>query len=347
MESHNEQTFQVEATEADAGTRLDKLLAAHLPDFSRSRIQSLVEAEQVQRMGGQIITSASVKVKPGEAFVITVPPAVDSTIRPVAMDLDIIHEDDDILIVNKPAGLTVHPAPGHHDDTLVNALLAHCKDSLSGIGGVARPGIVHRIDKDTSGLLVIAKHDLAHARLAQQLQSRKLKRIYRAICWGVPPYSEGQIEGNIGRSTKDRKKMAVVQQGGKPATTHFQVLEEFFATSAASGKLNTLQRDPVAAYLECELETGRTHQIRVHLAHHHLPLVGDPVYGKPTHSRLKRGISQQFSEAELKSLQQFNRQALHAYQLRLIHPQSKEEMTFEAPLPDDFLTILELFQHLK
>lgn len=333
--------------EAETGQRLDKLLALRLPDLSRTRIQALLEEGRITRADGKPLPSASLKVKLGEQFTVTVPAPVASEIRAVEMELDVVYEDDDILVINKPAGLTVHPAPGHHEDTLVNALLAHCEGSLSGIGGVARPGIVHRIDKDTSGLLVVAKHDKAHAHLARQLKSRTLKRHYIAVCWGLPPYGEGTMEADIGRNPRDRKKMAVVKTGGKPAVTHYRVLESFSINRPVAGRRDTLQREDLAALVECELETGRTHQIRVHFAHHHYPLLGDPVYAPETGYRLRGSLGKAIPGDVLDVLMRFRRQALHAARLELVHPSTKEEMTFEAPLPDDFLTLLGALRDLQ
>ena len=332
--------------EAESGLRLDKLLAGRLPDLSRTRIQALLDEGRITREDGTALSSASAKVKLGQRYIICVPPPVECEILAVEMPLDIIYEDDDILVVNKAAGLTVHPAPGHYNDTLVNGLLAHCQDSLSGIGGVARPGNVHRIDIDTSGLLVVAKHDKAHAHLARQLKNRTLKRTYLAICWGLPPYGEGTMEADIGRSPRDRKKMAVVQTGGKTAVTHYKVLEHFSINRPSSRHKDTLQRVDLAALVECELETGRTHQIRVHFAHHHFPLLGDPVYAPETSFRLRGALGNALPAEALEALLQFQRQALHAAQLELIHPITKKEMQFEAPLPDDFFTLLSVLRSL-
>lgn len=337
--------ISVEA-ESDVGIRLDKLLARHLPDLSRTRIQALAEEGAVLHKG-KPVASTSQKTRLGDVFEIHVPAPVDSTIKPVAMDLDIVFEDDDILIINKPAGMTVHPAPGHAEDTLVNALLAHCKGSLSGIGGVARPGIVHRIDKDTSGLLVVAKHDSAHAKLARQLKNRSLKRIYLAVCWGLIPYGEGTMEADIGRNPKDRKKMAVVKSGGKPATTHYKVLESYSFNRPVPHKRDTLQREDLASLVECELETGRTHQIRVHFSHHHFPLVGDPLYAPETAYRLRGSLGTALPSQVYNVLMGFNRQALHARTLTLEHPRTGEEMEFEAPLPDDFFTLIDTLRILR
>ncbi|HEU5046335.1 MAG TPA: RluA family pseudouridine synthase [Rickettsiales bacterium] len=299
-------SIKIVVTEAsDIGVRLDKCLAARLPDFSRSRIQQLIETECV-KAEGRTITDSSRKVKQGDIYEITLLPPQASEVKANPLALEIVYEDADLLVINKAPGMTVHPAPGHTEDTLVNALLAHCGDSLSGIGGVMRPGIVHRIDKDTSGLLVVAKHDTAHRHLAAQLAERTLKRQYLAVVKGVPKPLSGTIEGNIARSPTNRKKMAVVKSGGKHALTHYRT-EEILKDS-------TLVR--------CILETGRTHQIRVHMTHIGHPLIGDPVYGR---------AGKQFD---------FDRQALHAEQLTLVHPVSGKVMEFHAPLPQDMLDLL-------
>jgi 23S rRNA pseudouridine1911/1915/1917 synthase len=343
---HETHVITVESAE-EAGLRLDKLLAMRLPDLSRTRVQALLEAGNITRADGSALAGASLKVRLGESFSVNIPPPADSTIRAVSIALDIIHEDEDILIINKPAGMTVHPAPGHYDDTLVNALLAHCEGSLSGIGGVARPGIVHRIDKDTSGLLVVAKHDKAHTHLARQLKNRSLKRTYLAVCWGLPPYGEGSMDGDIGRSARDRKKMAVLKNGGKPATTHYKVLENYSFNRESPQRRGVMQREDLAALVECELETGRTHQIRVHFSHHHFPLIGDPVYAPETSFRLRGSLGQALPPETLETLLGFRRQALHAVRLALVHPTSKEEMEFEAPLPDDFFTLVDALRNLQ
>lgn len=331
-----QETHHATIRERDAGERLDKVLAAHLPALSRSRIQALIGQGQV-RCAGATITDAKRKVKPGEHYAIVIPPVEPLTLTPLFTALDVIYEDDDLLIINKPAGMTVHPAPGHRDDTLVNALLAHCGESLSGIGGVARPGIVHRIDKDTSGLLVVAKHDAAHASLSAQLKDRSLKRTYFALVWGAPTPRVGSIEGNIGRSPRNRQKMALLKSGGKTAITHYRA-KEILAADAAGR--------PLASLLECELETGRTHQIRVHLSHMGHPLLGDQSYGggqaKPL-AKLKKTLQ---SEA-VAIVAGFNRQALHAAKLRLVHPKTREIMQFEAPMPADMETLMRSLRLLK
>jgi len=304
--------------------RLDKALALLLPDFSRTRLRQLVETGCVS-LQGSTIKDATYRVKPDEQYCITIPQAEPSHMEATDIPLNIIYEDDDMLVINKQAGLTVHPGAGNHQDTLVNALLAYCCDSLSGIGGVERPGIVHRIDKDTSGLLVVAKHDIAHRHLAEQLAERTLKRTYLAVCWGVPNVRVGWIDANIGRSHRDRKKMAAVKEGGKTATTHYKVVQRF---------------KDLACLVECELETGRTHQIRVHMTHLGHPLIGDASYGS-SHAKFLRkcdGATHDFIKED------FNRQALHAFKLRLIHPISGEEMSFEAPLPEELEQLLALLR---
>jgi 23S rRNA pseudouridine1911/1915/1917 synthase len=294
----------VEASEA--GERLDRLLASRLAALSRTRLKRLVETGQVS-LGGATVTDPSMRVKPGQSFCVDLPPPVADHPLPQAMDLAIVFEDDELIVLDKPAGLVVHPAPGNPDRTLVNALLAHCGDSLAGIGGVKRPGIVHRIDKDTSGLMVVAKTERAHQRLSADFAAHRLTRAYLAIVRGVPSPSAGKIATRIGRSRTNRKKMAVVTQGGKEAVTHYRVLRAF---------------GTAAALVECRLETGRTHQIRVHLAAKGHPLVGDQTYGR--------------GRATAKpALRDFPRQALHAQVIGFHHPVSAQYLEFSAPLPKD------------
>lgn len=289
----------------EKGQRLDKCLAGRLPEFSRSRIQQLIEQGCVT-LGAATITDAARKVKPGDIYSVSEPELVATKLRATPLTLNIVFEDKHFLVIDKPAGMTVHPAPGHADDTLVNALLAHCADSLSGIGGVMRPGIVHRIDKDTSGLLVVAKHDAAHRNLAAQIVARTLKREYLAVVRGVPKPASGAIEGAIARSKINRKKMTVVKSGGKTAKTYYKT-EEVLGDYAL---------------LRCQLDTGRTHQIRVHLTHIGHPLVGDPVYGRAT-----KAID-------------FPRQALHATALTLHHPDTGKKMEFSSSIPKDMKELL-------
>ena len=249
---------------AEAGERLDRMLARRFGDLSRTRLKHLVEDGRVS-VDGATITNPSERVKPGQRVAVAVPAATTALPAAQAMTLDIRYEDADLLVLQKPAGLVVHPAPGNADGTLVNALLAHCGESLAGIGGVRRPGIVHRLDKDTSGLMVIAKTERAHAKLAADFAARRIERAYLAVVWGVPSPRAGEIVGAIGRNPANRKSMAVVRRGGKPALTRYRVLRVF---------------KDVAALVECRLATGRTHQIRVHLAERGHPVIGDPIYGR-------------------------------------------------------------------
>ena len=306
--------YQVEARPADAGARLDAFLARAIPDLSRSRLKRLIAAGRV-RAGGGAISDPAAKVKAGQNFAILVPESVEA--RPAAqrIPLAVIHEDAALIVIDKPAGLVVHPAPGNPERTLVNALIAHCGASLSGIGGVRRPGIVHRLDKDTSGLMVVAKTDAAHAALAAQFAARTVERAYRALVWGVPHPAQGTIEGNIGRSPRNRKKMALVRRGGRPALTRYRVLARYGA---------------VASLVECRLATGRTHQIRVHLASRGHPVIGDPVYGRATAARRAA-----LPAAARTAVDALGRQALDAYLLGFAHPATGEWLTFCKEIPSD------------
>jgi len=300
---------------ADAGERLDRLIARRIPALSRSRVKALIEAGHVaaEAAGGETITDPSRRVKPGQVFAIAVPEAAPPAPEPQALALDIVYEDDDLIVVNKPPGMVVHPAPGNPDATLVNALLAHCGDSLSGIGGVKRPGIVHRLDKDTSGLLVAAKNDRAHQSLSRQFAARSSERLYRAVVWGLPRPAEGAVEGAIGRDPRNRKRMAVVNKGGKPALTRYRVIRRY--------------GPGVASLVELRLATGRTHQIRVHMAKIGHPLVGDALYGG-RHGRAKAGVPAVLTD--------FPRQALHAATLGFDHPRTGERLQFQIKEPMDF-----------
>lgn len=312
----------VQALEEHHGLRLDKALTALAPQFSRARLQALIEAGQVAH-NGRPATGASLKIKQGDVFTIDVPPPVEADPQPQDIALDIVYEDDDLLVINKSADMVVHPAAGNHDGTLVNALLAHCGDKLSGIGGVRRPGIVHRLDKETSGLMVVAKNDAAHHGLSDQLSSRKLKRVYQAVVWGSVTPTSGRIETQIARSKTNRKKMAVMEAGGKEAITDYTLLEGYGL---------------VAALVECRLQTGRTHQIRVHMAHAGHWIVGDPVYGRPSAARFLKLNKVGGKTAE--TLLHFPRQALHAAQLEFIHPIGKNKVSLKAPLPADMKNLL-------
>lgn len=318
-------THTATVSEDQAGQRLDKVLAELLP-LSRARVQQLIEEGQVTRSGAAV-KSSSVKVKEGEAYEIVEPELRALDLTPANIALTIIHEDDDLLIIDKPVGMTVHPAPGAGQSTLVHALLNHCGATLSGIGGVARPGIVHRIDKDTSGLLAVAKHDAAHHSLAAQLKSRELKRRYICYAWGHLSPREGQIDAPLARNPKYRKQMAVVE-GGKHAITHYTTETVFMAKGSIA---------PLASKIHCELDTGRTHQIRVHMAHKRCPLIGDSLYGIAPGTRASRlkGQHIKIPQETLDFLTGFPRQALHAAELGLIHPTTGEEMTFFSQLPAD------------
>ena len=301
---------------AEARARLDRILADHVPALSRSRLKNLIETGRVS-ISGETITEPGYRVKPGQAVTLIIPPPVDETPRAQAIPLQVAYEDGDLIVVDKPAGLVVHPAPGNPDRTLVNALLAHCGASLSGIGGVRRPGIVHRLDKDTSGLMVAAKHDAAHHGLSAQFAARRLSRTYNAVVWGVPRPREGRIDGAIGRDPRNRKRMAVRTSGGKPAATRYRLLQ----SSGARWSL-----------VECRLETGRTHQIRVHMAHAGHPLLCDALYG----GARRRGQGDRLRAA----LALCPRQALHAARLAFVHPVSGAELAFESPLPADMRALI-------
>jgi 23S rRNA pseudouridine1911/1915/1917 synthase len=316
----------VTAADADAGERLDRLLAMRLAELSRTRVKQLVEAGRVS-MSGVTVTDPSMRVKPGQSFMLALPEVVADTPAPQAMDLTILYEDAHLLVIDKPAGLVVHPAPGSPDRTLVNALLAHCGENLAGIGGVARPGIVHRLDKDTSGLMVVAKDDLAHTRLSADFAARRIARTYRAVVWGVPQPRAGEIVGRIGRSLRNRKKMAVLREGGKAAVTHYRVLRAF---------------KDVAALVECRLATGRTHQIRVHMTAGGHPLIGDANYGDAKSSGRLRRLPPEMGAR----LARFPRQALHAERLGFHHPANGEYLEFNSQLPLDMAELVELLERL-
>jgi len=296
------------------GWRLDKFLAREATEISRARLQKLIVDGCVSK-GDVPVDDCSFKVHTGDIYQIVVPPPEDAHPEPENIPLNIVYEDDDLLVVNKPAGMTVHPAPGAYNGTLVNALLYHCQGRLSGIGGVKRPGIVHRIDKDTSGLLVIAKNDMAHRHLTAQFSVHSIERTYLAFVYGVPNPLSGTIDAPIGRSPYDRKKMAIVPTGGKPAVTHYQTLK-------VCGR--------AASLIKCNLETGRTHQIRVHLSSLGCNLIGDQTYVKSKKTSLS-GMS-----AEIKTfVNAFPRQALHAQTLGFVHPRTQKFMQFTSSLPED------------
>lgn len=296
------QEYFVEAGES--ALRIDRYLSERNQDISRSYLQKLLKDEKVLVDGKPV--KSNYKVSAGDKIQLTIPDAVEPEIEAEEMDLDILYEDKDIILINKPKGMVVHPAAGHFSGTLVNALMAHCRDDLSGINGVMRPGIVHRIDMDTTGVLIVCKNDNSHNSIAQQLKDHSITRKYYAIVHGVLKEEEGTVSAPIGRHPVDRKKMSVNEKNGREATTHFRVLERFKQFT----------------YVECQLETGRTHQIRVHMASIGHPLLGDVVYG-PSKSPYK-----------------LTGQTLHAGVLGIVHPTTGEYMEFHAPLPDYFEDLL-------
>ena len=307
------------ARREDAGARLDKWLADGLPALSRARLKALILDGRVAAGAGAIADPAY-RVKAGERFTVRVPEAAPANPAPEDILLDVVFEDDAVIVVNKPAGLVVHPAPGNRTGTLVNALLRHCGESLSGIGGVKRPGIVHRLDKDTSGLMVAAKNNAAHHALVADFAARRIKRTYTTLVWGVPRPRSGVIEGAIGRSPSNRKKMAVLSRGGRQARTRYSVLQSF---------------GTAAALVACWLDSGRTHQIRVHLAHAGHPVVGDAVYGRAPAGRLRELAPQ--ARAATAGL---GRQFLHAGALEFRHPDSGKALRFTQDLPLELAYII-------
>ena len=316
---------------ADAGARLDRMLAAQIDGLSRSRIKALILAGEVA-IGGRTIRDPEHRVNAGDTVAVTVPPPLPAAPQGEAIPLDIVFEDDQLIVINKPKGLVVHPAAGAPSGTLVNALIAHCGDTLSGIGGVARPGIVHRLDKDTTGLLVVAKTDRAHRKLAAQFadhgRTGPLKRGYLAFVWGAPDRPKGTVDKPIARHPHARDKMAV-RAGGRDAITHWEVLERYPSqdTRQAPG-------EAVASLLACRLETGRTHQIRVHLAHAGHPLIGDHVYGPGFRTKTARLTAEAAAAVEA-----LGRQALHAYLLVIEHPTTGETLEFRSELPVDLVRL--------
>jgi len=308
--------------------RLDRVLAGQFEDLSRTRLKALIVAGHVS-IGGAPVQDPAYQVKADETIIVEVPPAVPAEPEGENIPLDIVYEDDDLIVLNKPMGLVVHPAAGHETGTLVNALIAHCGTSLSGIGGVKRPGIVHRLDKDTTGLMVVAKNDRAHQSLTAQFadhgRTGALRRGYMAFVWGTPPRPRGTIDQPIDRHPHAREKMAV-RQGGREAITHWEVLESF---AGKDGK-------PIAALLACQLETGRTHQIRVHLGHAGHPLIGDDVYGSGFRTK-----ANQLSTPAKTAAAALGRQALHAYLLQIEHPATGEIMNWQSGLPEDLVLLQE------
>ena len=308
--------------------RADKVLSALCDDLSRSRLQSLIK-DGVVLLNNEPLKTASFKVGEGDVLSLSIPEPVEADPQPENIPLDIVYEDDDMLVVNKQVGLVVHPGAGNWSGTMVNALLYHCGDTLSGIGGVIRPGIVHRLDKDTSGLILVAKNDYAHQALAAQLEDRSLSRVYYALVTGVPMPVKGVVERPIGRHRHHRLKMSVMSSAPRDARTHYKVIESF---------------GEACSLVECRLETGRTHQIRVHMEALGYPLVGDALYGpQPTllKSKLEKG---KYASEIIDEILKFSRQALHAKALKCVHPRTGEKLSFDAPEPDDFSNLLKLLR---
>jgi 23S rRNA pseudouridine1911/1915/1917 synthase len=328
--SEGAERLEITVEGGEGFARLDRVLAARVPTLSRSRLKALILAGQVlvdKRGIAAPVRDPAYHVAPGDTIIIDVPEATDPTPQGENIALNVVFEDGDIIVIDKPAGLVVHPAAGHATGTLVNALIAHCGASLSGIGGVRRPGIVHRLDKDTSGLMVVAKNDRAHASLSAQFadhgRTGDMRRGYLAFAWGVPNRTRGTVDAPIDRHPHAREKMAV-REGGREAVTHYEVKEDF----------NGQDGRPVACLLALQLETGRTHQIRVHLAHIGHPLLGDAVYGP--HFKTKASQLGPKSQAALAAL---GRQALHAYLLVLKHPSSGEVLHWESALPEELFLL--------
>ena len=312
--------IEVVAGPSAFGQRTDRFLADAIGTLSRSRVKSLMQDGAVLR-DNMALRDPAEPVRPGAVFVVQPPAAVAPRPAPQRIPFDILHEDSDLIVLDKPAGLVVHPAPGNEDGTLVNALLAHCGDSLPGIGGERRPGIVHRLDKDTTGIMVVAKTEQALAKLSAAFAARDIDRAYHALVWGIPAPSGGEVEGAIGRDPRDRKRMALVARGGKPALTRYR----------------TLRAWPTSATLvECLLATGRTHQIRVHMASAGHPVVGDPVY-----LRRVPAAAKSLTGPVRAALLDFPRQALHAARLGFAHPRTGRTLLFKRPMPADMATLVE------
>jgi 23S rRNA pseudouridine1911/1915/1917 synthase len=319
------QTHILSASDADKGLRLDKFIATKIPDISRTRIKILIENGNVL-LDGQNITDSAYRVKPGDEITIEVPEAESSDMRANdEIKLNVVYEDDEFLIIDKQAGLTVHPGAGNHDETMANGLMAYCGDTLSGVGGVARPGIVHRLDKDTSGLILVAKTDRAHASLSEQIAERTAARSYLAVVWGVPKPHVGTIESNIARNPKNRLKMSIVEEGGRVAVTHYTV-KKIYGVGLAS-------------LVECRLQTGRTHQIRLHMSEAGHPLIGDPLYGRRNANNLKT-----LPEGLREYLKIFKRQALHSYKLGVEHPLTGDYIELKSELPEDIANLIKLLK---
>ncbi|PLW75204.1 RluA family pseudouridine synthase [Cohaesibacter celericrescens] len=333
-----DEILNFEVDEYEIGKRLDALIAAKDGRYSRSRFKVLIKEGQVTLASGdqpeRTIEEPNHRVNVGDRIKVTLPPPEDPVPKGQDIPLEVVFEDDHLIVINKPTGLVVHPAVGNWSGTLVNALIHHCGDSLSGIGGVRRPGIVHRLDKETSGLLVVAKTDAAHKGLSEQFadhgRTGPLVRAYQALVWGALSKRKGTIDTQIGRSQHNRLRQKVLKEGGRQAITHYQVMEEFGTDG-----------DVCATRVECRLETGRTHQIRVHMAHIGHPLIGDPEYGQGFKSKLNT-----LPEDLARNIEKRKRQALHAGLLGFAHPVTGEELVFESEMPKDLMKIMEALQKM-
>lgn len=322
------ETYTYTIEEENHKSRLDKALSVLCDDLSRARVQGVIR-DGGCRVNGVVVTNLSHKVVLDNVVELQVPDAVPSEILPEDIPLDIIYEDDELLVINKPVGMVVHPGAGNVSGTMVNALLHYCGDSLSGIGGVQRPGIVHRLDKDTSGLLMVAKTDRAHQGLSEQLSDRTLSRVYHALVIKVPTPLKGAVDIAIGRHSSHRVKMAVMTRGSKEARTNYRVLSNY---------------NDACSLVECRLESGRTHQIRVHMAHIRHPLIGDPLYGAQKTAVMSALRGNGYEEDVVEAVLSFGRQALHAKSISFVHPVSGEQMSFDSDLPDDFSKLLKMLK---
>ena len=331
MSEINKNIHSLEVPEQYHQMRLDKVLADLMPELSRSRIKGLILEGQIS-INKNVKQTVSFKVDAGNKITIIIPDAVDDTPLPENISLDIIYEDDDLIVINKSADMVVHPAVGHPTGTLVNAILYHCGNSLSGIGGVKRPGIVHRLDRETSGLIVVAKNDEAHHGLSEQLKDRRLSRVYKAFCWRAPNLIKGFVDEPIGRHASNRIKMAVMKSSGREAMTHYIVKERF---------------GNAASICECKLESGRTHQIRVHMQHIRTPIIGDPLYSLAEQEG--RGLLKRegYNCESINKIINFPRQALHAYEIGFIHPATQEKMSFTVDMPSDMQNLENDFKSMR
>jgi 23S rRNA pseudouridine1911/1915/1917 synthase len=334
--------------EADAGSRLDRFLASRIETLSRARLQELIRGGYVTRgdEAGQAVTDPSGKVRPGDSFTVDEPAAQPYAVAGEQIELKVVYEDESLIVIDKPSGLVVHPGAGNQSGTLVNALIAHCGTSLSGIGGVARPGIVHRLDKDTSGVMVVAKTDAAHRGLAAQFadhgRTGELRRDYLTLVWGAPSPRAGRIETLIGRHPSSRIKMAVVPNGGRVAITNYTTEHTFRVPAHGTASKGKGNNSLMLSVVRCSLETGRTHQVRVHMAHLGTPIVGDPVYGAGFRTKASA-----LPQEQAKIFMSMERQALHAFSLRLKHPITGKVETFQTALPEDIAKLCRALESLE